>query len=61
MGMRDYFRKISSWSPEKIREFIGRKSPPEYTLINVRQPSEYQEGHLPGARLIPVGKLPDRI
>jgi sulfur-carrier protein adenylyltransferase/sulfurtransferase len=28
----------------------------EYNLVDVRTPKEYQEEHLPGARLIPVGE-----
>jgi sulfur-carrier protein adenylyltransferase/sulfurtransferase len=60
MGITDYFRKISSWTPEQIRQFIDSTSPDEYTLIDVRQPGEYEDGHLPGARLIPVGELADR-
>jgi rhodanese-related sulfurtransferase/rubrerythrin len=61
MGIIDYFRKISCWSPEQIREFISKRGPDEYTLIDVRQPGEYETGHLPGARLIPVGEVPDHI
>jgi sulfur-carrier protein adenylyltransferase/sulfurtransferase len=61
MAITDYFRKVSSWSPEKIRAFIGKRNPAEYTLIDVRQPGEYEKGHLPGARLFPVGELPDHI
>jgi rhodanese-related sulfurtransferase len=30
-------------------------------LIDVRQPFEYAEGHVPGARLIPMGQLPSRV
>ena len=26
-------------------------------LIDVREPSEYREGHIPGARLVPLGTL----
>ncbi|GAC1337424.1 MAG: hypothetical protein NVSMB29_01770 [Candidatus Dormibacteria bacterium] len=33
----------------------------EAVLIDVREPWEYEEQHLPGARLIPLGELPDRI
>ena len=30
-------------------------------LIDVRQPDEYDEFHVPGARLIPLMDIPDRI
>lgn len=30
-------------------------------LIDVREPWEYEEQHIPGARLIPLGELPERI
>jgi rhodanese-related sulfurtransferase len=31
------------------------------TLIDVREPGEYTHGHVPGARLIPMGQLPGRV
>jgi len=33
----------------------------EAVLIDVREPWEYEEQHIPGARLIPLGELPDRM
>ena len=30
-------------------------------LIDVRQPEEWQHGHAPGARLIPLGSLGNRV
>jgi rhodanese-related sulfurtransferase len=30
------------------------------TIIDVRQPDEYEDGHVSGARLIPLGEVPDR-
>jgi rhodanese-related sulfurtransferase len=30
-------------------------------IVDVRQPGEYAAGHIPGARLIPLGELPDRL
>ncbi len=30
-------------------------------IIDVRQPDEYDEAHVPGAQLIPLGDVPDRI
>ncbi|MCX8021290.1 MAG: rhodanese-like domain-containing protein [Syntrophorhabdaceae bacterium] len=34
---------------------------PDINLIDVRQPEEYKEGHIPGATLIPLPELPDRL
>jgi len=33
---------------------------PDITLVDVREPGEYVQGHLPGAVLIPLGQLPGR-
>lgn len=30
-------------------------------LIDVREPDEYAAGHVPGARLVPLGEVPERI
>ena len=61
MGIADYFKTVSSMTAEEVREFLKNKNPDEYNLIDVRQPKEYERGHLPGARLIPVGELRDHI
>ena len=61
MSILDYFKPVSTWSAEKIRRFLDEKKPEDYNLIDVRTPKEYKEGHLPGARLIPVGELVDRL
>jgi rhodanese-related sulfurtransferase len=31
------------------------------TLVDVREDHEYEDGHVPGAVLIPLGDLPDRL
>jgi len=61
MSVLDYFRPVSTWSAERIRKFLNQESPGEYNLVDVRQPEEYEIGHLPGAQLIPVGELPNRL
>ena len=33
----------------------------DVVLIDVRENSEYVEGHIPGATLIPLGQIPDRL
>ncbi len=34
---------------------------PDVVLIDVREPSEYNAGHIPGVKLIPLGTLPGRV
>jgi rhodanese-related sulfurtransferase/rubrerythrin len=60
MGVMDYFKPVSTWTVQKVRDFIDSSKEGEYNLVDVRQPGEYEQGHLPGARLIPVGQLGDR-
>ncbi len=60
MGVMDYFKPVSTWTAQKVREFIDSHDSGEYNLVDVRQPGEYEKGHLPGATLIPLGQLPDR-
>lgn len=61
MSILDYFKPVSTWSAEKIRLFLKEKAPQDYNLVDVRTPREYEQGHLPGARLIPVGELAERL
>jgi rhodanese-related sulfurtransferase len=60
MGILDYFRPVETWSVDQVRQFLNEKSPQEYNLVDVRTPKEYEEEHLPGAQLIPVGELESR-
>jgi len=60
MGVTDYFRKVDSASPAEIDQFLRTHAPDEYNLVDVRSRREYERGHLPGARLIPLGELPQR-
>ena len=61
MKILDYFRQVPTWPPEKVRLFLKEHTQSEYNLVDVRTPKEYEEGHVPGAILIPVGELPDRL
>ena len=61
MSFWDYFRPASSWSVQKVREYLNEHNPDDYNLVDVRQPEEYEQGHLPGAKLIPVGELHERL
>ncbi len=61
MGLFDYFKPVSTWTAEEVRAFLQGRSADSCNLIDVRQPGEYESGHLPGARLIPMAELSDRL
>ena len=45
-----------------VEELAARLSDaPGAALVDVRQPDEYVEAHVPGARLIPLNDVPDRL
>ena len=61
MSILNYFKPVSSWTTEEVRKFLKEKKPGDYNLVDVRTPKEYEQGHLPGARLIPLGEIPSRL
>ena len=42
-------------------KIIREKNTEEYCLLDVRQPAEYAEKHIPGAKLVPLGELQDHM
>ena len=61
MAETSLFRATPTWTVAEVRAFMEEHKPEEYTLLDVRQPEEYAEGHLPGSVLIPVGQLHQRL
>jgi len=61
LGFLDYFKPVPALTAEEVRAFLREQSAESYNLIDVRQPGEYEGGHLPGARLIPIAELADRL
>jgi len=60
MKWKSLFKKVESLDSEAAKEFIAKRSNSEYQLLDVRQPQEYENEHLPGARLIPLKQLPEK-
>lgn len=61
MQIARFFKRVDTISPTALREFLGMHAADQYNLIDVRSPREYERGHLPGARLIPLGELQQRL
>ncbi len=47
--------------PEIDVDELARMRSAGVPLIDVRQPDEYEEAHVPGAVLIPLADLPERV
>lgn len=52
---------VKELTPEEANKFIENRPIEAFTLLDVRQPSEYKQSHIPGALLIPLSELPDRL
>ena len=61
MDITDTFKKVATISPDEARKLLAEKKEGEVTLIDVREPEEYEQGHLPGAVLMPLSELLDRF
>jgi len=61
LELSDYFNPVSTMTAEEVRVILREGSAESYNLVDVRQPGEYESEHLPGARLIPIAELTDRL
>ena len=51
------FTPAQAMEPSEARAFLEKHRTGTYTLLDVRQPSEYEREHIPGATLIPLPQL----
>jgi rhodanese-related sulfurtransferase len=61
MKFTDLFARVKTMDAEASKKWLEDHPSGSYTLIDVREPEEYEEGHIPGAVLIPLSELPDRL
>ncbi len=61
MRWKQFFTPVKSFGPQEAKDYMGRTSGDAFTLLDVRQPAEYESEHIPGAKLIPLPNLGDRI
>lgn len=53
--------QIAMMTSDQVRSYMEKSKPDTYTLLDVRQEWEYEEEHIPGARLLPLVELSDRM
>jgi rhodanese-related sulfurtransferase len=61
MRFSDLFTRVKGMDADEARQWLDERPNGSYTLLDVREPEEYEEGHIPGAVLIPLSELPDRL
>ncbi len=47
------------WSAQQVMDAVN--SGKKLRLVDVREPYEFAEGHIPGAELIPLGQVPTAL
>lgn len=61
MGLRDIFASYTNMSSNQLQSFIEANEEGSYTLLDVRQPSEYENARIPGSKLMPLPSLDEQL
>ncbi len=56
-----FFTPVSSITWDEANKLVADRPGDEVLFLDVRQPREYADGHLPGAKLLPLGDLDNRL
>jgi len=58
---KQFLTPVRSLNGTEADQLLRRNPPGTVTILDVRQPREYEKGHIPGAVLIPLPELPTRM
>lgn len=61
MQWKQFFTPVQSMDAKTAAQYMDEHPAEAYTLLDVRQPKEYENSHIAGAKLIPVGELDRRL
>lgn len=61
MLLKALFSASRDLSAPEVRSWLANRREDSFTLLDVRQPAEYERAHLPGALLIPLPQLSERL
>lgn len=59
MRWKQFFTPVKSMNTEEARQLLREHELTDIQIVDVRQPSEYHNGHIAGAILIPLPQLSD--
>jgi rhodanese-related sulfurtransferase len=61
MNWKSLFIPGANMSPQEVRDFMNARPRDSFKFLDVRQPKEYEQGHLAGALLMPVREVTTRL
>ena len=61
MRWKQFFTPVKSIDTHQAKALMDDKTGQEMTILDVRQPNEYEASHIPGAKLIPLPDLGSRL
>lgn len=61
MNWRQFLTPVRSIDTDQAKNYLDGKPVDEVTIVDVRQPKEYEAGHIPGAVLAPLPELTDHL
>ena len=61
MRWKQFLTPVGNMDAEQAGNFMINRKEGDYTLLDVRQDREYEKSRIPGARLIPLPQLTDRL
>ncbi len=57
VSLKKLFTPVDSMNSDQLKDFMKKNAEGTYTVLDVRQPGEYEKQHIPGAKLIPLPEL----
>ena len=61
MRWKQFFIPVKSMDALQAKDYLAANPSESFTILDVRQQGEYESGHIPGSKLIPLPDLNDRM
>ena len=61
MRLKNLFTPVNNMSTRQLQSFMDSNKEGSFTLLDVRQPQEYEATRIPGSKLVPLPSLDDRL
>jgi len=59
--LKKLFKPVKNMDSEEAKAFIEEQKEGTFTILDIRQPGEYEQSRIPGAKLIPLPELHDAL